>query len=141
MQLGFARGDKVTNQAGVPAWILAQREYRRSCLRGLMDTDGSVYAYEHTVYGRRYRHMALCFTNRSHPLLRFVEETLRLDGYRPTAAPFRIYLHRKVEVAKYFSEVSSHNSKHLQRYQAFSNNGTVSRRGTQVVDGAALEKR
>lgn len=142
IQLGFPRGDKVKNQTGVPEWILRDTEYRRSCLRGLMDTDGSVYRYEHCVYGRSYVHLAVCFTNRSHPLLRFVRETLATNGYHPTATEFRIYLHRRREVERYFSEVGTHNSKHLRKYQAYADSlASAAGRGAGVVDPVALEKR
>ncbi|GEM_PF-205445 len=141
LSLGLKRGDKVTHQAGVPAWITANVGYRRSCLRGLMDTDGSVYAYQHLVAGKRYGHVAWCFTNRSLPLLHFARDTLRLNGYRPTTSQFRVYLHRRSDIARYFSDIDTHNLKHRQRYTLFSRTLEASGRGTQVVDGAALEKR
>lgn len=119
VQLGFGRGDKVKQQAGVPPWILEQRVYRWSCLRGLMDTDGSVYQYRHTVSGKQYTHHALCFTNRSHPLLAFVKETLLDEGYHPVQTGFRVYLNRQREVAKYFADIGSHNTKHVERYRAY----------------------
>ena len=143
IKLGFARGDKVNNQAGVPPWILENDDYCRNCLRGLMDTDGSVYLYDHRVYGGAYKHMALCFTNRSHPLLRFVSGTLASNGYRPVTTGFRVYLYRRVEVDRYFSDIGTHNAKHLQRYQTYTRKVRHhSRRGgSSPVEGAALEKR
>ena len=140
--LGFGRGDKVKTQAGVPAWILEDRIYRENCLRGLMDTDGSVYQYRHRVYGKHYVHTAICFTNRSHPLLRFVEETLRTSSHSPTTATFRVYLYRRGDVERYFSHIGSHNAKHLTRYSSYSviSNG-FRRGGSSPVEGAALEKR
>ena len=142
LRLGFARGDKVVTQARVPNWVLADPEYRRSCLRGLMDTDGSIYDYQHRVYGRQYSHAALCFTNRSLPLLTFVAETLRLNGYRPVTSGFRIYLYRRNELIRYFSDIGTHNEKHRRRYERCMNSGIeASGRGTQVVDGAGPENR
>ena len=142
IQLGFNRGDKVRKQAGVPSWIVENSEYCRSCLRGLMDTDGSVYSYQHTVYGRSYTHAALCFTNRSYPLLDFVEETLRVNGYHPTRTGFRVYLHRRVELERYFSDVGTHNPKHAQRYQTHVEGcGTTVGEVSEMAERAALEKR
>lgn len=141
LSLGLRRGDKVTHQAGVPAWITADTDYRRSCLRGLMDTDGSVYAYQHLVAGKRYGHVAWCFTNRSLPLLHFARKTLRLNGYRPTTAQYRVYLHRRSDIARYFSDIDTHNLKHRQRYALFSEAVKVPGRGTQAVDGAGPENR
>ena len=142
IQIGFGRGDKVRNQAGVPFWIVENRDYRRHCLRGLMDTDGSVYRYHHRVYGRTYAHVALGFTNRSHPLLRFVEETLALNGYHPVTTGFRVYLYRWTELERYFSDIGTHNSKHLERYRTYLQDRERHRRGgSSPVEGAALEKR
>lgn len=142
IQLGFIRGDKVRKQAGVPAWITENPEYCRSCLRGLMDTDGSVYSYQHIVYGRSYTHAALCFTNRSYPLLEFVEATLKVNGYHPTRTGFRVYLHRRVELERYFSDVGTHNPKHAQRYQTYAEGcSTTVGEVSELVERAALEKR
>ena len=119
LRCGFTSGDKVTRQAGVPSWIVENQEYARRCMRGLMDTDGSVYAYGHHVAGRSYTHHALCFTNRSFPLLDFVDISLRANGYRPTRTGFRVYLYRRAEVHRYFADIGTQNPKHAQRYHSY----------------------
>ena len=40
---GLKTGNKVKNQVYVPFWILEKEEYIIVCLRGLFDTDGSIY--------------------------------------------------------------------------------------------------
>ena len=132
--LGLTRGDKVVSQAQVPSWILERMEYRTACLRGLMDTDGSLYIYRHTVSRRQYSHAAWCFTNRSQPLLQFVKQTLQLTRFNPTTASFKVYLYRADEVERYFCEIGSHNPKYLERFETLG-------RGSGVVERAALEKR
>ena len=117
LTLGMPKGDKVAVQATVPQWICKEEEYKRSCLRGLMDTDGSVYNYSHRVYGRQYVHSALCFTNRSLPLLEFVEKVLSDEGYRPIVSRYQVYVHRRREMKRYFDEIGTHNPKFLQRYR------------------------
>ncbi len=37
------RGSQIRQRARVPGWILADRAYSTECLRGLIETDGSVY--------------------------------------------------------------------------------------------------
>lgn len=37
------KGSKMNQQIAVPKWILNNKEYSKSCLRGLFETDGSVY--------------------------------------------------------------------------------------------------
>ena len=122
-KLGLVNGNKVLHQVDVPEWIWTGSDYQQACLRGLMDTDGSVYSYQHTVYGRPYTHTALCFTNRSYPLLDFVEGTLKVNGYRPTRTGFRVYLYRRIEIGRYFSDIGTHNSKHATRYQVYAEGG------------------
>lgn len=41
--LGLKSGDKVENQVGVPKWIKEEKSYSKACLRGLVDTDGTIY--------------------------------------------------------------------------------------------------
>ncbi len=41
--LGLKSGNKVINQVSVPLWILKKKEYIISCLKGLFDTDGSLF--------------------------------------------------------------------------------------------------
>ena len=42
-KLGLESGDKVENQIGVPKWIKEDEEFAKQCLRGLIDTDGTIY--------------------------------------------------------------------------------------------------
>lgn len=39
---GLKAGNKVKNQIGVPEWIKENSKYRVACLRGLLDTDGTI---------------------------------------------------------------------------------------------------
>jgi len=40
---GLVSGDKLKNDVRIPSWIMNQRGYIIPCLRGLFDTDGSVF--------------------------------------------------------------------------------------------------
>ncbi len=137
--VGLIAGNKVHHQVDVPSWILENQIYQRACLRGLMDTDGSVYWYTHRVYGHSYSHVALCFTNHSRPLLASVERMLLDYGFRPRRRPHAVFLHRQEDVKRYFQIIGTSNPKHRRRFQ--DRPKEVIRRGTQVADAAALEKR
>ena len=117
--LGLVAGNKVAHQVDVPEWIWAQPPYQRACLRGLMDTDGSIYRYTHRVNGATYDHAALCFTNRSQPLLRSVQRVLTNHGFHPRMRRYGVYLNRQTEIQRYFQIVGSRNLKHLERFQAY----------------------
>lgn len=40
---GIIPGNKVKNQVSVPEWIKKSKDFQIGCLRGLFDTDGSIY--------------------------------------------------------------------------------------------------
>lgn len=124
--LGLVKGNKVVNQVDLPHWIWASQSYQRACLRGLMDTDGSVYRYTHRVYGRVYRHVALCFTNRSKPLLLSVERLLKNFLFHPRTKRYQIYVNRQAEIQRYFHAIGSSNLKHLARFRKYFEGNTVS---------------
>ncbi len=137
--LGLVQGSKVANQVDLPSWIWSRPAYRQACLRGLMDTDGSVYRYRHCVYGRLYSHVAMCFTNHSEPLLRSVKRLLSDCQFHPRAARYHIVLNRATEIRRYFKMIGTRNVKHRTRFQSYL--GTELRRGARGVESAALEKR
>lgn len=117
--LGLVGGDKVAHQVDVPEWIWAKLPYQRACLKGLMDTDGSIYRYTHSVNGSVYDHVALCFTNRSQPLLSSVQRVLSNNGFRPRLRRYQVHLNRQIEIQRYFQIIGSRNSKHLERFQEY----------------------
>lgn len=116
---GLKRGNKVRNKVNIPKWIWDRKDYMISCLRGLMDTDGSFYAYKHKVFDRIYYNCALCLTNYSKPLLKSSGVILTRIGFTPVFSKNRLYLHKKEEIDKYFKEVGTNNSKHLLRYKGY----------------------
>ncbi len=116
---GLKVGNKVRQSVDIPVWVLRNNEFAVACLRGLMDTDGSCYAYTHSVNKKRYCNFALCFTNASGPLLKSFYTILNKNDYRPCVSGRRVYVHRNNEIAKYFQKVGTHNNKHLQKYRKF----------------------
>lgn len=68
-RLGLEKGDKVKNQVSVPSWIEENKTFTIACIKGLFDTDGSVYFANRKSNGTR----TICakFTNKSRPLLDF----------------------------------------------------------------------
>lgn len=118
-KVGLKRGNKVAIQVDIPEWIWTKAAYQSACLRGLMDTDGSVYSYAHRVNGYRYRHLAMCFTNHSLPLLRSVEGLFRNHGFYPARSRYNVYLHRISDIRAYFRLVGSSNPKHKGKYLDF----------------------
>jgi hypothetical protein len=68
-------GSKIVQQARVPDWIHKNKSYTRACLRGLLQTDGSIY------FDRSYR--MVNFTNLIKPLIEDVNAMIISLGYSP----------------------------------------------------------
>lgn len=112
---GMIRGNKVVAQISPPPWVVKREEYRKSYLRGLIDTDGTAYYDKHCVKGKSYSSICIAFTNASVPLLDFVQQTLEEYGYHPTRFGRDIRLRRRKEVLDYVKTVGFNNSKHARR--------------------------
>lgn len=89
--LGLETGDKVKNQVKVPTWIKKDNSWIMehfnpwkekfrplviSCLRGLLDTDGSIYL------ARRDKKIGIIFKNASYPLVFDFKEMCESLGIR-----------------------------------------------------------
>ena len=53
LKRGLLKGNKVKNQVDIPGWVLKRIDYRKACVRGLIDTDGSFYKHEYAVRGKK----------------------------------------------------------------------------------------
>lgn len=69
-------GLKLYQRARVPLWIRKQKKYSKPCLRGLLQTDGSIYQ------DRGY--LMINFTNHVKELADDVLSMLELHGFHPT---------------------------------------------------------
>jgi DNA-binding transcriptional regulator WhiA len=69
------KGSKFEQQATVPDWIKADEKLTCHCLRGLIQTDGSIYL------DRGYR--MINFTNNIQPLAHDVKNMMEALGYKP----------------------------------------------------------
>ena len=119
---GLQKGNKVKNQIAVPAWIQEDSACSHACLRGLMDTDGGVYFHTHITKGIKYRHMGLCFTSRSRPLLDAVEQVLLQIGIPArNDERERVEVYSKDSIEKYMNLIGSHNLNHLKRFRLHKN--------------------
>jgi hypothetical protein len=117
---GLKQGDKVAQQIDIPKWIMGNRDFRINCLRGLFDTDGGIYFHTHVTKGIKYRHMGLCFTNKSIPLLNSVYTILLSLGIRAkTNNKSHVSIYDRKEIKKYMNIIGSHNEKHINRFNSY----------------------
>ena len=131
---GLCRGNKIKQRADVPEWIRINGDLARACVRGLVDTDGSIYYHSHFVRGRHYRNIGLSFTSHSLPLLMSVHKTLCGVGLAAKCdGRSHVSLYSRVGIERYLEVVGTNNQKHARRFVAWA------RRGDRAAEGAALE--
>ena len=117
-KIGLKLGNKIKQQVDIPDWIKNNPDFKRFCLRGLVDTDGSLIIHKYKSKGKSYVYKKIGFTSRSSPLLKSVSKTLNeLNIKHRFGNNFDIRIEAKNDVEKYFNLVDSHNPKHLKRYR------------------------
>ena len=116
--LGLPIGNKVKQQFDIPEWIRRDRKFAIACLRGLIDTDGSIFTHRYRVKGMWYSYKKLSFTSASEPLRQSVHDLLQKFGFHPRIASSNVRLDRVEDMRRYFSVIGSNNQKHLRRYES-----------------------
>jgi len=116
---GLKKGNKVKQQAGVPPWIKDSVPFSKSCLRGLIDTDGCIYSHRHTSHGYQHFNIGLNFSNKSTPLLIFVKDILISLGFNAKIGKRNVNLYREMEVNRYAKEIGFSNPYHRERLEKF----------------------
>lgn len=107
---GFPPGDKIKNKLRISEWIKNNRNYLRACLRGLYDTDGSVYKLTN-----QNSHQ-ICFTNVNKGLLNDVREGLLSLGINCSKISKKdVYITKKSEIRKFLKLVGFNNNRHLKK--------------------------
>ena len=117
---GIKEGNKVKNKVSIPKWVFGNGNFLKSALRGLFDTDGSVF--------RKYNNYAqISFKFAGYDLTNSVREALIKLGFTPTkiqlghsskgGTDWKFYLSRQEEIKKFFHEIKPANDKHLERFR------------------------
>lgn len=114
--LGLVVGNKIDQNIKIPKWVLEDEGYSIACLRGLMDTDGSVYLHRYTVKGKEYQYKKLCFSSASPLLRKDVQFILHRFGSAATCSGTNVRIDAVSDVRRYMDVVGTHNPKHLKRY-------------------------
>lgn len=108
---GLKAGDKIRSQVTIPNWIKNNNLYLRACLRGLYDTDGSVYKLTN-----QNSHQ-ISFRNYNYTLITDVRESLLSLGIKCSkiSKGNEITITKKSELQKFLKEVGFDNLKHLNK--------------------------
>lgn len=118
---GFKPGNKIKNNLEVPNWIKENPSFLKVCLRGLYDTDGSVYKITNQ---NSYQ---FCFTNCNQFLLRDVRDSLLKLGINCSKISKNedIYITKKSELRKFLKVIGFSNNRHLNKIKMWNLNSPI----------------
>jgi len=116
--IGMKRGNKVRQQVDIPNWIKENRKFLKACVRGLIDTDGTVFIHSYKVNNKIYHYKKIAFSNQSKPLITAVYQFFKDSGFSPriTSDKKDVRLDSISDVKGYFEVVGFHNPRYLNKY-------------------------
>ena len=113
---GLKPGNKKENDVCIPSWIFKNDSYLKSCLRGLFDTDGTVFpkSSNHNV-------PQLELTSKIKGIQRTFRQGLLQLGFKPskwsdTDSP-KCGLYARNQVDRFAREIGFRNAKHVKRFE------------------------
>ncbi len=116
-KLGLNIGNKLKQGLCIPNWIKGNLEFEKSCVRGLIDTDGCIFDESHNIKGKKYNYKRLNFTSASLELRKSVFDILKKNNLSPKIRNNRcVQVEDKEKIKKYFQIIGTSNPKHLKRY-------------------------
>lgn len=111
LKFGLKRGNKILYGAIIPIWIKQNKSYLKSCLRGLIDTDGCVYQCKKDT--KPY----IGFKSYCNPLLNDFYTGFKELGYHfVKSGRGNLVLCRKSEIKTYLNEINFSNLKHKLKF-------------------------
>lgn len=119
-EVGLKVGNKVQQQVDIPSWIKENKKFLLACVRGLVDTDGSVFKHSYKVNNKIYHYKKLAFSNQSKPLITAVCQFFKDSGFSPrvTSDKKDVRLDSIGDMKHYFEIVGSHNPRYLNNYRS-----------------------
>ncbi len=113
---GISSGNKKENNQGIPNWIKRDKNFLLKCIKGLIDTDGSVH-----LISKVNKNIRINYTSHIPNLLNDVREGLISLGFYPSKIikNRQIFLSSKNDVNKYINEIGFSNKKNLNRLILF----------------------
>lgn len=109
----FKSGNKIKNKLGIPYWIYKNDSYLKACLKGLIDTDGSI----HRMSKKDPNLLRISFTNYNPKLINDTRNSFIKLGFHPSKIILnkQFFLSRQEEIYKYLKEINFSNKKHIDR--------------------------
>ena len=110
--LGIKPGNKKKNNQGIPSWIKNNKKYLIKCIKGLIDTDGSIH-----YISKKNLNLRISYTSYIPKLLKEVRGGLIKIGFTPSKiiSKKQIFLSRQKDIKNYIKEIGFGNQKNLNR--------------------------
>ncbi|MEX2369110.1 MAG: hypothetical protein WD552_01815 [Candidatus Paceibacterota bacterium] len=119
-QIGLKSGSKKKHKADIPNWIKEDKNYLRSCLRGLFDTDGCIYNECHKVNKVQYCYPRLHFVSAIPTLRTSIRNSLKSLYLGAKIRNNRaVTLEKRVDIVQFFASIGTSNPKHQKRFEKF----------------------
>ncbi len=116
-KLGLHIGNKLKQGLDIPRWVRKNPEFERACVRGIMDTDGSIFNECHNIKGKKYSYKKLCIVSASPELRQSIFRILEKNSLSPKIKSGRcVQIEARINIDKYFKIIGTSNPKHLKRY-------------------------
>lgn len=116
-RLGLKIGNKLEQGLDIPRWTKNNMEFQKSCLRGLIDTDGCLFYERHKIKNKVYNYRRLNFTSYSSNLRSSVFSIFKKLNMSPKIRNNRsVQIENKDEINLYFDIIGTHNPKHKRRF-------------------------
>lgn len=125
--IGLKIGNKIKQGLDIPGWILSNTEFTKSCIKGLVDTDGSLFIHSYKVKDKVYFYPKLSFTSASQSLIKSVRKALIKLGFnaRISKSGKDVLIESKGDVGKYLQIIGSSNEKFWLKYNKWKVAGVV----------------
>lgn len=120
--MGLSTGNE---EKYIPRWILQEKSLIRSCIRGLFDTDGSIFLSS--------RWCVLNFTNSSKMIFNEFRKNMKKIGIPTIASRNHINATSLWKIKKFLKEIGSSNIKHVIKFLEYVNNKNTVRSDESIL--------
>jgi len=114
-RIGLPLGDKMRNNIRMPNWVVQNEVYMKAALRGLVDTDGSLYRHNYSVGSKTYSYPKITFTSGSATLRSQFASCLERLHIAFHESKNNVHISRQSSVQRYLKVVGTSNKKFLKR--------------------------
>jgi len=115
---GFPKGKKMFSKTEIPKRFFKKPKLIASCIRGLNDTDGSIYP-------RKNVKIVLDISIKSPTLLKSSVKAFNSIEFPIKYTKNRIYIYGEKQIKDFFELIGSSNQRNILKYQSFIKKGVV----------------